>query len=153
MILIAHRGLIDGPNRELENSPDQIQTALNAGFDVEIDLWIHENNLMLGHDEPQYKISRDFLEQDKFWIHAKNLEALVWLTTTDYNYFWHQNDDFVITSKQFIWTFPGKKLTSRSISVMPEWMDPDLKDVDLICWGICSDYVSKIKKTIAISQS
>ena len=35
MILIAHRGNIDGPS-EMENHPDHIQKALDAGFNVEV---------------------------------------------------------------------------------------------------------------------
>jgi glycerophosphoryl diester phosphodiesterase len=40
MKLIAHRGLTDGPNKDLENSPEQILKAIDQGFDCEIDLWI-----------------------------------------------------------------------------------------------------------------
>ena len=25
------------------------------------------------------------------------------------NYFWHQTDDFTLTSHGYIWTYPGKK--------------------------------------------
>jgi len=146
MILIAHRGLIDGPNRDYENHPDQIYKALDAGFDAEIDLWLYNNKLMLGHDQPQYEIERSFLEHNGLWIHAKNLEVLAWLTTTDLNYFWHQEDDYVITSHHFIWTYPGKTLTARSISVMPEWHDSTLVNIPNYCLGICSDYVGKIRK-------
>ena len=39
MILISHRGNIDGPNEVRENSPYYIMEALEAGYDVEIDLW------------------------------------------------------------------------------------------------------------------
>ncbi len=148
MILIAHRGLINGPDKNLENNPSQIELALNAGFEIELDLWMTDTGLFLGHDEPQYQVDRDFLDQDKLWIHAKNLAALIWLTTTDLNYFWHQNDDYIITSHHFIWTFPGNPLSPRSISVMPELADPTLEKIDKTCYGICSDYVAKIKKDL-----
>ena len=39
MKLIAHRGNIDGPNPERENSPEYIEEALKAGYDVEVDVW------------------------------------------------------------------------------------------------------------------
>lgn len=145
MKLIAHRGLFDGPNKEKENHPDQLITALSAGFEVELDLWLVYNNLYLGHDEPQYKVEREFFEKEGLWIHAKNLDALLWLTTTDYNYFWHQDDDYVITSKFYIWTYPGRPLTARSIYVLPESIDSDLSNVSKKkCAGVCSKFVGRL---------
>lgn len=146
MILIAHRGLLDGPNKNVENHPEQIEKALDAGFECELDLWLVYDKIMLGHDEPQYNISRDFLDKSGLWIHAKNIEALVWLTTTDLNYFWHQDDDYIITSHKHIWTYPGKPLTARSICVLPEINDPGFEKLPKHCYGICSDYVSKLRK-------
>jgi hypothetical protein len=149
MHFIAHRGLYQGPNKELENHPNQILEAIKNGFDCEIDLRIINSELLLGHDSPTYIINRDFLIKycSRLWIHAKNLAALRWLTDEPYlNYFWHQNDDFVLTSKGYIWSYPGKELTTRSIMLMPEWHDPKLVDfVVPRCYGICSDYVEKIK--------
>lgn len=145
MKLIAHRGLFDGPNKDKENHPEQLITALSAGFEVEVDLWLVYNNLYLGHDEPQYKVEREFFEKEGLWIHAKNLDALLWLTTTDYNYFWHQDDDYVITSKFYIWTYPGKPLTARSIYVLPENIDSDLSHVSKKkCAGVCSKFVGRL---------
>jgi len=151
MKLIAHRGLTQGPDKTIENQPGQILKALEQDFDCEIDLWVVNSELWLGHDAPQYLIKEDFLKNNSlnFWIHAKNLAALRWLaSTTFYKYFWHQNDDFVLTSNNFIWTFPGKELTSLSIAVMPEWDDPDFKNLNTNCYGICSDYVSIIKSRV-----
>lgn len=143
--LIAHRGLMRGPNLELENRPDQIVLALSQGYDCEIDLRIEDSRFYLGHDDSTYEIKQAFLELDGLWIHAKNLEALRWLLDTNLNYFWHQNDDFVITSKSYIWAFPGMMLTDRSVCVMPEWNDPYFDTIkDVSCYGICSDYVEKI---------
>jgi len=149
MKLIAHRGLYQGPNKELENQPDQIINAIEQGFDCEIDLWVINSELVLGHDEPQYNITETFLIEyyNSLWIHAKNLSALRWLVDqSELNFFWHQKDDYVITSKGFIWAYPGKELTSRSIMLMPEWDHPKLKNFVIPnCYGICSDYVEKIK--------
>ena len=44
MILISHRGNIDGPNPKLENSPEYIQLAMEKGFDVEVDVWYKDDN-------------------------------------------------------------------------------------------------------------
>ena len=147
--LIAHRGLYLGPDKALENKPEQIIDALDLGFDVEIDLWLIKNRFFLGHDVPQYEVTQQFVDQPELWIHAKNLDALYWLSTTNLKYFWHQNDDRVITSNGYIWTYPDKELTDRSIRLMPEWQDPELKTVlDYPCYAICSDFVDKIQKII-----
>ena len=80
------------------------------------------------------------------WIHAKNLAALRWLTTTDLEYFWHQNDDYTLTSHNYIWAYPGQELTQRSIMVMPEWNDKTLNNArSVTCYAVCSDYVSLLK--------
>jgi hypothetical protein len=114
MKYIAHRGLFDGPNKQLENRPEQIKLALSKGFDVEVDVWWHKNNWMLGHDEPQYIVSEQFIGQQGLWIHCKNLDALYKLSicSIKYVYFWHQKDDFTITSNGIIWTYPGQHLTN-----------------------------------------
>ena len=39
MKYIAHRGNMNGPSA-LENHPDHIREALQAGFDVEVDTWV-----------------------------------------------------------------------------------------------------------------
>jgi hypothetical protein len=154
MKLIAHRGLINGPDEIIENHPDQIVSAIDQGFDCEIDLWFDEDSrFYLGHDNPQYPIDKDFVIKHKkhLWIHAKNLKALYWLSTTNnfFNYFWHQNDDCVITSKGYIWSYPEKPLTDRSVRLMPEWADPEFETVlKNHCYGICSDYVVRIKDII-----
>ena len=38
-----------------------------------------------------------------------------------FNFFWHQQDDFTLTNRGYIWTYPGKCITPMSIMVMPEW--------------------------------
>ena len=50
MIFIAHRGLITGPDFEKENKVATIDFAIKDGFDAEVDLWVLDNKLYLGHD-------------------------------------------------------------------------------------------------------
>lgn len=145
MKLIAHRGLINGPNKLLENHPFQIASSINYGYDCEIDLWMVEHTLYLGHDYPKYIITREFLEQGGLWIHAKNLDALHWLLDTPFNYFWHQEDQYTLTSHRYIWAYPGCPVTSQSVQVMPETSDPTLNNLDKNCYGICSDWILKIQ--------
>lgn len=153
MKLIAHRGLTNGPDSNLENRPEQIKLALSQGFDCEIDLWVINSEFYLGHDRPDYAVDKEFLDHFGLWIHAKNLAALRWLTDTSLYFFWHENDKFTLTSNKFIWTFPGNELTQRSIAVLPEWHDSEFKNLPTNCYGICSDYVVKIKELISNGQS
>jgi len=149
MLLIAHRGLTNGPNPTLENSPTQITNSINLGFDCEIDFWKIYNKFFLGHDEPQYEVDESFFFDSSMWIHAKNIQALEWLTgltNKNLNFFWHQSDDYTITSKGYIWTYPGKIYTDKSICVMPEQFLSIEKSLDLKCYGICSDYVDNLRK-------
>ena len=143
MILISHRGNINGPAPDQENHPDYILQALKKVQAVEIDVWYQDNSWALGHDSPTYEINKHFLLNESFWCHAKNIDALVRMNLLGNHYFWHQRDDASLTSRGYIWTYPGKKLTSMSIAVMPE--EVGLEKVP-DCAGICSDYIMEWKK-------
>ena len=60
-ILIAHRGNIKGPQKELENSPEYLLDALGKGYHAEVDVWLIEDEFFLGHDEPRYRVNSEFL--------------------------------------------------------------------------------------------
>jgi hypothetical protein len=146
MILISHRGNIDGPIKELENEPKYIDSAINLGYDVEIDIWSINKLLFLGHDQPQYSININWLEEriDLLWIHCKNIDALqeiYSISNKKFNYFWHQEDTVTLTSKGFIWAYPGNQPIKNSIAVMPEINNDNVKK----CKGICSDYIKNYK--------
>lgn len=137
MKIISHRGNLDGPNRNKENSTSGIISALNYGFDVEIDVWNKNGKWYLGHDEPTYKIDEKFLQNNKLWCHAKNLDALnLMLKNNKIHCFWHQKDDFTLTSKGYIWTYPRKDTKDNSIIVLTNKKDKIHKN----CFGICTDY-------------
>jgi hypothetical protein len=143
MILISHRGNIDGRIPEYENNPNYIEAALNLGYDVEIDLWFIDGKTYLGHDEPQYEIDDDWLGEriDKIWVHCKNIESLNWIRSTNLHYFWHETDTVTLTSKNYVWAYPGKQPIVGSIAVMPELENDNV----LLCTGICSDYIQYYK--------
>lgn len=147
MILIAHRGLADGPNPERENHPDQIKSVLDRGFDVEIDVRIIDMEPWLGHDGPVHRVTWEFLHHRGLWIHAKDLEALSLCTALDLSTFFHDSDEAVLTSKQAIWTYPGKGLFENSICVQPEWDENWRETVRALdCLGICSKHVEEIRR-------
>lgn len=147
MILISHRGLMDGPNKEEENHPGVISIISNSGIYVEIDLWVHGDKLLLGHDEGQYEVYREFFENHMLVTHAKNLEALTFMKKefSNHNFFWHTDDDYVLTSRRWIWAYPGSPLNNSCIAVIPETIMPvsEIKNLDV--YGVCSDYINQIR--------
>ena len=143
--LISHRGNVNGKIPQNENHPDYIDEAIKLGYDVEIDVWMVDNEFYLGHDEPQYKVIYNWLgtRYQKLWIHCKNVEAIEWFNMMGmFNYFWHENDKYTLTSKGILWVYPGQKLTAKSICVMPEINNLD-KYILNECSGVCSDNISK----------
>lgn len=144
MKLIAHRGNYKGISKNLENFPEYIDEALKAGYDAEIDVWLIDGEYKLGHDKPQHKVDETWFikRRDKLWCHAKNIESILPMMKSGLHCFFHNTDAVTLTSKNLLWTYPGKTLTKKSIAVMPDMLR--LKDAKL--WlskmnfhGLCSD--------------
>ena len=151
MKLIAHRGNTDGAKPERENNPSYIDKAIEKGYNVEIDIrGSFYTKFYLGHDKPEYIITPSWLfeRSEHLWIHAKDIQALYSLTqqASNFNVFWHQQDSYTITTKGYIWTYPGQTLTPSSILVMPEMSEQLFSDNDIKnCAGICSDFINKYR--------
>jgi hypothetical protein len=137
MKIISHRGNVIGPC-DLENHPKHIQELLNKKIDCEIDVWYLNKKFYLGHDLGQYEINLSFLRQEGLWCHAKNLNALQVMLSNNINCFWHENDDFTLTSNGFIWTFMNKPICEKSIIVdnSANWIKNNYN-----CYGVCTDYI------------
>jgi len=146
MIFIAHRGNTAGPLTEYENNPQYLQEALNNGFNIETDVWLKDGTWFLGHDSPQYPLADTALLLNPYtWCHAKNIEALAALNTMGAHCFWHNIDDYTLTSHCFIWTYPGKIATPQSIIVMNKHTDfKHFKDAA----GICCDNIEFFRDTL-----
>jgi len=144
MILISHRGNIDGKIPEYENNPNYVDAALELGYNVEVDLWVNDGILSLGHDEPTHIINYNWLKdrKSKLWIHCKNIEALELMDEKiELHYFWHEEDTVTLTSQGTIWAYPGKQPIKNSIAVLPELEN----DIVFDCKGVCSDYIKRYK--------
>ena len=59
-----------------------------------------------------------------------------------FNYFWHETDTLTLTSKGYIWVYPGKQIVKNSIAVLPEIFNDNISE----CVGICSDNIKNYKK-------
>ena len=151
MILISHRGNINGKKPLIENTPVYIDNALKRGYEVEIDVWCFfklkkASGFYLGHDGPQYKINLDWLleRQDKLWIHCKNFNALTQLIKTNLKLFYHEKEDYTIISNKCIWAHNLNNIDDKCII-------PLLSKEDVINWkpkkvlGVCSDYIELLK--------
>ena len=133
MKIISHRGNLIGTDKNLENKPEHILQVLKK-YDVEIDVWYINAKWYLGHDMPQYEVNFSFFSQN-MWLHCKNLEAANELFKTDFNWFWHENDKFVLTSKKNIWCLPGIYMPN-AITVEFNYN----KNLPKYILGICTDY-------------
>jgi len=147
MLFIAHRGNLYGPDPKTENTTSQIEHVLHTtDYSIEIDVWCHNNKFYLGHDEPTIKINNayDYLNNPRFFIHAKNLSALTHLTRVlnKPHIFSHDKDPVVLTyPRGFAWVYPGHPIDDYSICVMPETRSKMYKRSELFsCYGICTDY-------------
>jgi hypothetical protein len=132
MKIISHRGNLEGITPD-ENRPDYVNNTLQTGFDVEVDVWLINNELFLGHDEPQYKINNEFLLNDKLWCHAKNKDAFQYMLNNSIHCFWHEQDKFTLTSKGIPWCYPGNYMEN---GITVELIKTKIPTV----MGICTDY-------------
>ena len=135
--LIAHRGNFFGAKKERENTISYLTEALEKDFHIETDVWFINDQFYLGHDSPTELTDKHFLTQPKVWCHAKQLNALYELLAIGAHCFYHTVDSFTLTSRGYIWTYPGEPLTSRSICVLPK--ETTIPNVA----GICSDDLSR----------
>jgi hypothetical protein len=139
---ISHRGNLRGSSWA-ENSPWEIERAIRESFLVEIDLWKINNHFYLGHSTAKYLINEPFLTENKdhLLIHAKNINALLYLKEKEFHYFWHENDRYTLTSQGIILAYPGMSCPNGGLAmkceewptINPEW------------WGICSDRIMEYK--------
>jgi hypothetical protein len=150
---ILHRGNNTGPN-SVENNPLELLKLLKDGYEIEIDLWYKDNKFYLGHDRAEYEIEKSFLDNSGLWIHCKDAITLEFMNVNKkhLNYFYHTNEDYVLTSRGYIWCYVGKPPLEGSVIVMPEkalesytWSNLILKNC-IICSDYKIDYVKLLFK-------
>ena len=142
MKIIAHRGLMVGPNPEHENQPDTLDEALSHGLDVEVDVRLIKGELLIGHDDATHVCPTWLYDDTRVWFHAKNTDALVYLNTRGKRVFYHTEEDVVMTSKNELWALPGKGFAGSYI-ILPERYGYEVPEGAL---GVCTDYSLKYKE-------
>ena len=148
MKIISHRGNINGPVPEKENRPSYIDSAIQLGYDVEIDLRIIDGDFWLGHDKPQYKIELTWmrLRKDNLWFHCKDINSALMLAELDrdFKYFCHSSEPYVCTSHKYLW------IHDLTGAINNKCIIPLLSKEDIINYknnkpyAICTDFVNDI---------
>jgi len=138
MKIVSHRGNLNGRNPERENHPSYIQAAIDAGYDVEVDVWYVDTQFYLGHDHPQYSVPLSWLKEriSMLWCHAKNDDALANMLECGIHCFWHEADKFTLTSKGVPWCYP-KNYIRGGITVVFDDAVNGFLPTDI--FGVCTD--------------
>lgn len=145
MIYISNKGNLFGPDPQKENLPEYVDEAINAGFQVKVDLWISDDRIFLGDGYPKYKIDLAWLINRylKLWIQCKNASAVSFMQEHDhFHYFWNYNDSITLTSLKYVWASPYHPAIKKSIVVSPNIIERDFSEY----MGICSDFIADFKK-------
>jgi hypothetical protein len=142
MLLIAHRGNLNGPDPEHENTNEALWKAWGKGFHVEADVWCVENTLYLGHDKPHQPLDTSLLAEACMWWHAKNPEALAKLLEWNAHCFFHEADTIVLTSRRFLWVHQDSRnfRHPKAVLVIP---NPEYRVYNV--HGVCTDYPIKYR--------
>jgi hypothetical protein len=140
MLIISHRGNFEGKNVETENTPKQIDFLLSKNIPVEIDVRFNNDRWYLGHDYNEHSINKEYLldRKEMLWCHAKDILALEKMLELGLHCFWHQEDNYTLTSKGIIWAYPYR-YAEKGILVMPS--KEFLNSIDKPIYGICVDNV------------
>lgn len=139
MKIISHRGNLHGRIPEQENHPSYIQAAIDAGHEVEVDVWYTNGEYHLGHDLPQYKVYRTWLYEMKnvLWCHAKNADAFHRMLAEGLHCFWHETDRYTLTSRGVPWCYPDNYIPWGITVIKDRPSNLSLLKNSL---GVCTDY-------------
>lgn len=112
------------------------------GYDVELDLWCVDGAFYLGHDEPKFEVTLDWIvsRKERAWVHCKNLRAVDQIFGSDINWFSHQDDDFAITSEGYLWCYPGKVMRSAPFVLLDFGSRAPQIRKNVV--GVCADYLN-----------
>jgi len=154
MKIISHRGNISGPMVNRENNPNYIEYAIGKGYDVEVDVRLVDGELWLGHDKPQYRIERAWLNKlSKYlWIHCKDLEAA--RACHEYQAFCHSTDPYIYTSAGIIWVH--NEFRPSSVDNMLILCAINKSNLEYLIntttqekpYGVCTDYPTLLESYI-----
>lgn len=138
MIQIAHRGNFSGELPEYENRISHLNHALTLGYWIECDIQMYNGELHFGHDEPQELVDFKILMHERTICHAKDIESLQVIHNLGAHYFWHETDKVTLTSRGYIWCYPGVHIRHPNaiwLDLHDEMIPRDTSGI----FGICAD--------------
>jgi hypothetical protein len=139
---IAHRALVNGPDKRLENDITTIVCRCSNGLYSEIDIWYIKSKWYIGHDAPEEEITLQYLISPYLFIHAKNADAFHKLQILsdahglDLRIFYHTEEHYALTTRGETIIFPGLPEKDGWLYMMPERTQLTLKTSGMVC----SDY-------------
>lgn len=153
MIIIAHRGNIDGPD-SCNHDLKKIADGIGQGYYMELDLWKIDGNFYFGHDTPEKLICLDDFDHPKVFFHLKNL-FLPRLKFADA--FSIDHDNFVLTLRGRLWCNYGAGFAENSVVCAPELVKSEEPLENFLrshqkAWGICTDYARTAKEILETIQ-
>ena len=152
MLYISYQGIFDGKDSEDANTPNQIGKSFNNGYSCMVDVWRIDDTLCVGPEAAPIPVTNKYLQGNRFWIKCGNQTTYDWFTTQSLrqypNYFYQPiSNENVTTSSNRLWTPGTVAVNDTSIVVLPEVTDRGLfSTVHLRCYGVCSTYLSFIKR-------
>ena len=152
MLYISYQGIFDGKDYEDANTPDQIGRSFNNGYSCMVDVWRIDTTLYVGSEQAPIAVTDKYLQGNRFWIKCGSQETYDWFTTQSLrqypNYFYQPNSMVnALTSSNKLWTPGTVPVNDTSIIALPEIKDRGLlSTVHLRCYGICSTYLTFIKR-------
>lgn len=141
LILIAHRGNIDGRVEDKENTPAHIEAALKAGYNVSCDIGLLHDSFVLPTSRGYHRLPYALLSNPRMWFRAADPITLDALCAANAHAV-PASVDVTLTSVHYLWCMPGAVLTPRSIACFPELATPDwLLGAEPA--GLCSNEISR----------
>jgi hypothetical protein len=155
MLLISYRGIYSGNNFEDANTPKQLGQALSAGFSCMIDVWREGGKFYLGNFEPVTEVTEKYIQGNKWWINARNVEMQSWIATQPSklypNWFYFTEPTppppYVTASNGKLITPGTVPINTNSVMFLPEIDDRAMFSmVNVKCFGIISSYLTFIRR-------
>lgn len=155
MFYISYLGIFDGKDYEDANTPPQISKALQAGFSCLIDVWRIDGVLYVGTESMPIEVTQKYIQGPRFYINCKNTEMQEWIATQPSklfpSYFTFEASTppppYATVSNGKLMTPGTVPINNDSIIFLPEINDRGLlSTVHLRCYGVCSSYLTFIRR-------
>ncbi|CAB5221562.1 hypothetical protein UFOVP245_188 [uncultured Caudovirales phage] len=141
MIIISHRGLVDGDDPTKENNPTAIAAALGEFFLVYIDLWMVEGKPFLGTDGPVYPMPEDFIHNPDVILCPRDRMAVNFVAIRDAHFVIPTTGDYTLTSYKWLWAKSSAASIGRDCIIhLPEDYYEPTQLVDTRFTGVCTKY-------------